>query len=108
MSKWKHKLQIKDLLSNSSDNVENARKAGEIAPIIAHRIDKFVSTVIQQEDYEMDEDYESDIQDVFDSLAFYFESFKVFDGDPDGTVSEFNNLLDDLYDEADRFSVWIS
>ncbi len=77
---WKHKIQIKDLLSNS-DDPENAK---QVAKQIFARLNKkpFMRAF-------MDLDYFQDLDD-------------------ENPIEHINELLDSLYDYCDRYLIWVN
>lgn len=87
--KWEYKLKIKDLLSDSEDE-ENARRVGLE---IRARIEKFVSTLPQDDWLRVDleeiaENFEIDQQDI-------------------NALDQVNYRLEELYDIGDRYRIWI-
>lgn len=91
LAQWQHRLKLSDLLDNDDPTRE---QVGEVARQVHQRLEDFRLTYFGKDD-------------VLDQISDEFHTIGYVDRD-DADLIEFNMVLDDLYDWADRDKrLWI-
>lgn len=99
---WDRKIAIKHILARDKDNTSNeyvALVANEIGAVLRKKVPaRFLDTSV--------DDYDDRIREVIEGMEdLRAESYK---NDPSfSPLQDLNNMLDDLYDWADKHRVWI-